>query len=155
MEDVTTHNRSGWTGESLHFTSLDGGFDMLKTGLIPLLLGVQYSFQQGSSSETASASGPDLSTLDEVRPNFDGLSDDQWEKVRQLGMLLTEWNLMVNLISRKDIGNVMRNHVVPCLAVAKALDFEDGVEGDFSLLISAVRKHGGVHGSCLSSVVVL
>lgn len=68
--------------------------------------------------------------LEDVRPVFDELSDEQWAKVGQLGELLTEWNGKVNLISRKDIANVMSRHVVPCLAMAKALDFEDGIYGE-------------------------
>ncbi|CAM9450541.1 unnamed protein product [Ectocarpus fasciculatus] len=65
--------------------------------------------------------------LEDVRPVFGELSDEQWAKVGQLGQLLTEWNGKMNLISRKDIANVMPRHVVPCLAMAKALDFEDGI----------------------------
>lgn len=68
--------------------------------------------------------------LEDVRPVFDELSDEQWAKVGQLGQLLTEWNGKMNLISRKDIANVMPRHVVPCLAMAKALDFEDGTYGE-------------------------
>ncbi|CAM9160421.1 unnamed protein product [Hapterophycus canaliculatus] len=66
-------------------------------------------------------------SLERVRSVFDELSDEQWAKVEQLGDLLTEWNGKINLISRKDIANVMRRHVVPCLAMAKALNFEDGM----------------------------
>lgn len=65
-----------------------------------------------------------------TRGLFSELSNEQWARVEQLGQLLTEWNGRVNLISRKDIGNVMVRHVVPCLAMAKALNLENGVEGE-------------------------
>lgn len=69
--------------------------------------------------------------LESIRGLFDELSQEQWTQVEQLGQLLTEWNGRVNLISRKDIGNVMVRHVVPCLAMAKALNLENGVDGEY------------------------
>ena len=68
--------------------------------------------------------------LDEMRPAFQELSDEQWDQAEMLGQLLTEWNGRVNLISRKDIANVLSRHVMPCLAMAKALNLRDGVEGE-------------------------
>eukprot|EP00752_Nemacystus_decipiens_P002451 g2308.t1 len=75
----------------------------------------------------AAAAPPTDFVMEDVRPVFDELSDEQWEKVGRLGQLLTEWNSKINLISRKDIANVMKRHLIPCLAMAKALDFEDGI----------------------------
>jgi 16S rRNA (guanine527-N7)-methyltransferase len=40
--------------------------------------------------------------------------------------LLTEWNGKINLISRKDIQNVVQRHIIPCLAVGKVANFSDG-----------------------------
>lgn len=71
------------------------------------------------------------SEVEGIRPMLEHLSDEQWAKVAQLGQLLTEWNGRVNLISRKDIANVMMRHVMPCLAMAKALKLEDGVDGTY------------------------
>lgn len=93
----------------------------------------QVSQESRGSSERTPPGPPDLSTLDQVRPSFANLSEEQWTQVRRLGLLLVEWNERVNLISRKDIGNVMQNHVVPCLAMAKALGLEDEVEGETSM----------------------
>ncbi|CAM9785120.1 unnamed protein product [Ectocarpus sp. 6 AP-2014] len=88
------------------------------------------SQEKATPTPTAAAAGAATPStdffLEDVRPVFDELSDEQWAKVGQLGQLLTEWNGKMNLISRKDIANVMPRHVVPCLAMAKALDFEDG-----------------------------
>ncbi|CAN0275835.1 unnamed protein product, partial [Ectocarpus sp. 8 AP-2014] len=87
------------------------------------------SQKKATPTPTAAAAGAAAPStdffLEDVRPVFDELSDEQWAKVGQLGQLLTEWNGKMNLISRKDIANVMPRHVVPCLAMAKALDFED------------------------------
>ena len=83
----------------------------------------------GEDDENAEAIIPDF-LLDGMRPAFEELSDDQWEQVGMLGELLTEWNGRVNLISRKDIANVLPRHVIPCLAMAKALNLQDGVDGE-------------------------
>ncbi|CAB1116746.1 unnamed protein product [Ectocarpus sp. CCAP 1310/34] len=92
------------------------------------------SQEKATPTPTAAAAGAAAPStdffLEDIRPVFDELSDEQWAKVGQLGQLLTEWNGKMNLISRKDIANVMPRHVVPCLAMAKALDFEDGTYGE-------------------------
>lgn len=68
---------------------------------------------------------------DNYRNIFPELSGEQWAKVKLLGELLVEWNGRVNLISRNDIDNVMPHHVIPCLAVAKAINFPPGdLEGE-------------------------
>ena len=81
-------------------------------------------------AEVAAEAPPTDFVMEDVRPVFDELSDEQWAKVGQLGQLLTEWNGKINLISRKDIANVMKRHLIPCLAMAKALNFEDGIYGE-------------------------
>jgi hypothetical protein len=63
-----------------------------------------------------------------LRKQFPQLTEQQWSQLAQLGVLLTEWNAAVNLISRKDISNVMSHHVLPCLGLAKALELPDGSE---------------------------
>lgn len=68
---------------------------------------------------------------DDYRNIFPELSGEQWAKVKRLGELLVEWNGRVNLISRNDIANVMPHHIIPCLAVAKAINFPSGdLEGE-------------------------
>jgi rRNA small subunit methyltransferase G len=63
-----------------------------------------------------------------LRTQFPQLTHLQWSQLARLGVLLTEWNTAVNLISRKDIRNVMSHHVLPCLGLAKALELPDGSE---------------------------
>ncbi|CAM9279419.1 unnamed protein product [Scytosiphon promiscuus] len=116
------------------------------TAATAVLTTVDVGSRGASQGQTAAAAvavaeepAADFS-LDDVRSVFDELSDEQWAKVEQLGDLLTEWNGKINLISRKDIANVMRRHVVPCLAMAKALNFEDG------LYVLDVGTGGGLPG---------
>jgi 16S rRNA (guanine527-N7)-methyltransferase len=48
------------------------------------------------------------------------------EKIAQLALyveLLVEWNGKINLLSRKDMGNVVLRHIVPCLSIAHAAKF--------------------------------
>ncbi|CAM9116100.1 unnamed protein product, partial [Heterosigma akashiwo] len=55
-----------------------------------------------------------------------GLTDAQWAQARALAELLVEWNTKVNVISRKDIDNVLHRHVLPTLAMAAALKIPPG-----------------------------
>jgi 16S rRNA (guanine527-N7)-methyltransferase len=53
------------------------------------------------------------------------------EQIRQFGMLqalYSEWNAIINVISRKDIENLYRNHVVHSLAIAKVIEFTPGTK---------------------------
>jgi rRNA small subunit methyltransferase G len=77
-----------------------------------------------------------------LRKQFPQLTEEQWSQLAQLGVLLTEWNTAVNLISRKDISNVMSHHVLPCLGLAKALELPDGSE------LMDVGTGGGMPGQC-------
>ena len=44
------------------------------------------------------------------------------EQFALLGTLYPEWNAKINVISRKDIGNLYTNHVLHSLAIAKFLN---------------------------------
>ena len=46
----------------------------------------------------------------------------------QLFPLYAEWNEKINVISRKDIDNLMLHHVLHSLAIAKFIDFKPGTE---------------------------
>ncbi|CAM9196876.1 unnamed protein product [Choristocarpus tenellus] len=83
--------------------------------------------ESGDSSMGVAEVLPPL-TVNDLRPLFPTLSNVQWTQVEDFKELLIEWNQKVNLISRKDIGNLMGRHMVPCLALAKAFDFADGTE---------------------------
>ena len=59
---------------------------------------------------------------------FPNLSENQKSQIEQLGPLYKEWNLKINLISRKDIENIYVNHVLHSLAIAKIISFKPGTE---------------------------
>lgn len=52
---------------------------------------------------------------------FPELTERQREQFAALGELYPEWNAKINVISRKDIGNLYTNHILHSLAIAKFL----------------------------------
>lgn len=59
---------------------------------------------------------------------FRTLSDEQIERYQLMGPLYAEWNDKINVVSRKDIGNIYPNHILHSLAIAKYLRFAPGSE---------------------------
>ncbi len=57
---------------------------------------------------------------------FPGLTDTQKEQFAMLGTLYPEWNEKINVISRKDIGNLYVNHVLHSLAIARFIQPTEG-----------------------------
>lgn len=57
---------------------------------------------------------------------FKNLTTKQQEQYAALGVLYPEWNEKINVISRKDIGNLYVNHILHSLAIARFLDFKKG-----------------------------
>jgi 16S rRNA (guanine527-N7)-methyltransferase len=64
--------------------------------------------------------------MQEILNYFPNLSDVQKEQFHQLGQLYPEWNTKINVISRKDIGELYTKHVLHSLAIAKIQSFEPG-----------------------------
>lgn len=64
--------------------------------------------------------------MDEILKYFKNLSPEQIRQFEELGILYPEWNAKINVISRKDIGNLYTNHVLHSLGIAKFTDFKDG-----------------------------
>ena len=63
-----------------------------------------------------------------INKYFPQLSEEQTRRFAMLGSLYEEWNAKINVISRKDIGNLYPNHVLHSLAIAKFLgDLPAGV----------------------------
>lgn len=54
------------------------------------------------------------------------LNDTQEQQLAALEPLYREWNEKINLISRKDIDNLMFHHVYHSMAIAYVLHFESG-----------------------------
>lgn len=63
-----------------------------------------------------------------IKKYFPHLSGKQIEQFDALGVLYPEWNEKINVISRKDIGNLYPNHILHSLSIAKFIDFKDGSE---------------------------
>ncbi len=57
---------------------------------------------------------------------FPKLSEQQMHQFEMLQPLYEEWNAKINVISRKDIGNLYEHHVLHSLAIAEAIRFKSG-----------------------------
>ncbi|MEW4924285.1 16S rRNA (guanine(527)-N(7))-methyltransferase RsmG [Algibacter sp. 2305UL17-15] len=57
---------------------------------------------------------------------FPNLTEDQIHKFEQLETLYKDWNLKINVVSRKDIDELYLRHVLHSLAISKAVSFKDG-----------------------------
>lgn len=55
---------------------------------------------------------------------FPDLSEQQREQFTQLFPLYSEWNAMINVVSRKDIDLLYERHVLHSLAIAKVIRFK-------------------------------
>jgi len=82
--------------------------------------------------------------MEEILKYFPDLSTLQKEQFSYLKDLYEEWNMKINLISRKDIGNFYNHHVLHSLAIAKLITFIPGTN------ILDVGTGGGFPGIPLS-----
>ncbi|TGV03173.1 16S rRNA (guanine(527)-N(7))-methyltransferase RsmG [Flavivirga rizhaonensis] len=57
---------------------------------------------------------------------FPELTGDQISKFKKLETLYQDWNLKINVVSRKDIDELYLRHVLHALAIAKVLKFKTG-----------------------------
>jgi len=64
-----------------------------------------------------------IETLLKYYPDLNELQRQQFEALK---ILYPEWNAKINVISRKDIGNLCVNHVLHSLAIAKFITPVDG-----------------------------
>ena len=62
--------------------------------------------------------------MDFVLKYFPSLSEKQIEQFNSLYPLYTEWNGKINVISRKDIGNLFIHHILHSLSIAKFINFK-------------------------------
>lgn len=61
-----------------------------------------------------------------IKKYFPGISEEQIKKLERMAALYPEKNEKVNVISRKDIGNIFINHILHSLAIAKYIQFTPG-----------------------------
>ncbi|WP_308990623.1 16S rRNA (guanine(527)-N(7))-methyltransferase RsmG [Mariniflexile litorale] len=64
--------------------------------------------------------------MDLILKYFTNLTDDQTSKFKKLEALYQDWNLKINVVSRKDIDELYLRHVLHSLAIAKIIQFKDG-----------------------------
>lgn len=57
---------------------------------------------------------------------FPNLTEDQIDKFEKLKALYQDWNVRINVVSRKDIDELYLRHVLHSLAIAKVIQFKDG-----------------------------
>ena len=66
--------------------------------------------------------------MDRILHYFPELSPEQQRQFGQLEALYKEWNEKINVISRKDIDELMIKHVLHSLGIAKVMSFQAGAE---------------------------
>lgn len=64
--------------------------------------------------------------MKEILKYFPDLTEDQKEKFSQLKELYKDWNLKINVVSRKDIDEIYLRHVLHSLGIAKIQQFKPG-----------------------------
>ncbi|WP_109831786.1 16S rRNA (guanine(527)-N(7))-methyltransferase RsmG [Reichenbachiella versicolor] len=62
----------------------------------------------------------------DLKAFFPDLTGDQIKKFEQLPALYEDWNAKINVVSRKDIEELMTRHVLHSLGIAKVMKFVDG-----------------------------
>jgi len=65
-------------------------------------------------------------TVETIFEYFPNLSENQKEQFRKLEILYTDWNLKINVVSRKDIDELYLRHVLHSLGIAKFIEFKNG-----------------------------
>ncbi len=59
---------------------------------------------------------------------FSEFTDEQLTRFEKLGPLYREWNVKINVISRKDIDSLYEKHILHSLSIAAAFEFTGGME---------------------------
>lgn len=67
-----------------------------------------------------------LKTLELIKKYFPNLTEDQLLKFEKLEELYKDWNLKINVVSRKDIDELYLRHVLHSLGIAKVQSFKPG-----------------------------
>jgi 16S rRNA (guanine527-N7)-methyltransferase len=66
--------------------------------------------------------------MQKIQSYFPELTSEQYSLFDKMGPLYREWNEMINVISRKDIGELYERHVLHSLAIAKVIKFRPGTK---------------------------
>ena len=63
-----------------------------------------------------------------IHKYFKNLSEKQIEQFSKLKELYQDWNLKINVVSRKDIDELYLRHVLHSLGIAKVMQFKPGAK---------------------------
>lgn len=66
--------------------------------------------------------------MDILLKYFPNLTETQQQQFAALQGIYSEWNEMINVISRKDIDNLYERHVLHSLSIAKFIQFNNGAK---------------------------
>lgn len=66
--------------------------------------------------------------MEEIFTYFPELTPVQKEQFEQIKSLYKDWNLKINVVSRKDINEIYLRHVLHSLAIAKLQPFQSGAK---------------------------
>ena len=66
--------------------------------------------------------------MDIIRKYFKTLSATQIQQFEKLQELYEDWNLKINVVSRKDIDELYLRHVLHSLGIAKVVQFKSGAK---------------------------
>lgn len=67
-----------------------------------------------------------MNALELIKKYFPNLTEDQLQKFEKLEELYKDWNLKINVVSRKDIDELYVRHVLHSLGIAKVQAFVPG-----------------------------
>jgi len=66
--------------------------------------------------------------MDLILKYFPNLTEAQIEQFKKLEVLYQDWNLKINVVSRKDIDELYLRHVLHSLGIAKVISFKPGTK---------------------------
>lgn len=66
--------------------------------------------------------------MDLITKYFPNLTEDQKQKFAKLEELYKDWNVKINVVSRKDIDELYLRHVLHSLGIAKIQEFKPGAK---------------------------
>lgn len=69
---------------------------------------------------------PLTTVMDILNTYFPNLSETQINQFKKLEILYKDWNLKINVVSRKDIDEIYIRHVLHSLGIAKVMEFLPG-----------------------------
>lgn len=66
----------------------------------------------------------EVNIIDFMQSEF-ALNEEQRNQIEALPELYRHWNAQINVISRKDIDNLLEHHILHAMAIAKIISFPD------------------------------